>query len=115
MVAKILVQEQLEVLAKAGMITGENMEQARQTLENFWDDKKMIVFTVQDVLDCPVYNEEGDEATAAEMYDIDEIDACRILAGITHDASMGLSWSGIEQAIQEYIENRETNNGKDIN
>lgn len=103
MVAKILVQEQLEVLAKAGLITGENMEQARLTLENFWDDKKMIVFTAQDVLDCPVYDDNGDEWTAKDIYDIDEVDACSILKGITHDASVGLAWSDIEQAIQDFF------------
>lgn len=112
MVAKVYVQEQLGALVKAGLITGENMEQARQTLENFWDDKKMIVFTAQDVLDCPVYDDNGDEWTAKDIYDIDEVDACSILAGITHDASVGLSWNDIEQAIQEYIENREKDNGK---
>lgn len=113
MVARVYAQEQLEVLAKAGLITGENMEQARLTLENFWEDKKMIVWTAQDVLDCPVYDDNGDEWTAQDIYDIDETDARRILAGITHEESEGLSWSDIEQAIQEYIENREKANGKD--
>jgi len=112
MVAKVYVQEQIEVLAKAGLITGENAEQARLTLENFWDDKKMIVFTAQDVLDCPVYDNNGDECTAKDIYDIDEVDACSILAGITHDASVGLSWNDIEQAIEEFIENRRKDNGK---
>lgn len=113
MVARVYVQEQLEVLAKAGLITGENMEQARLTLENFWEDKYLIVWEADDVLGYEFQDEAGEPRPAGELYGLTREDAVAILGLIEHDAGLGVTWLNIEYAIQEYIENRGKDNGKD--
>lgn len=112
MVARVYVQEQLEVLAKAGLITGENMQKATEALEGYWEDKYLIVWEADDVLSYEFPDEAGEPKPAGELYGLTREDAINILGLIEHDAGLGVTWLNIEQAIEEYIENREKGDGK---
>lgn len=113
MVARVYVQEQLEVLAKAGLITGEKMQAAAEVLEGYWEDKYLIVWEADDVLGYEFQNEAGEPQPAETLYGLTREDAVAILGLIEHDAGLGVTWLNIEQAIEEYIENRGKDNGKD--
>ena len=109
---KHTITEQLQRLAEAGVITGENMQKATEVLEGYWEDKYLIVWDTDDVLNYE-FPDASDEPTPAEkLYGLTREDAIAILGLIEHDAGLGVTWLSIEQAIQEYVENREKDNGK---
>ena len=100
------ITEQLQLLAKAGVITGENMQKATEVLEGYWEDKYLIVWDVNDVLSYEFPDESNEPTPAGELYGLTREDAINILGLIKHDAGLGVTWLNIEYAIQEYIENR---------
>jgi len=107
------ITEQLQRLAEAGVITGENMQKATEALEGYWEDKYLIVWEADDVLSYEFPDEAGEPRPAGELYGLTREDAINILGLIEHDAGLGVTWLNIEYAIQEYIENRGKDNGKD--
>lgn len=107
------ITEQLQRLAEAGIIQGENIQAATEVLEGYWEDKYLIVWDTNDVLGYEFQDEAGEPQPAETLYGLTREDAINILGLIEHDAGLGVTWLNIEYAIQEYIENRGKDNGKD--
>lgn len=97
-----VIDEMVELLANAGVITQGNKDKTNELLQKYWSDQIAIVWTAEDLRHAN--GEDDDDEVLVIGRKLTDTECETILQAVmdTQDAEVGVNWDSLRHALKSF-------------